>query len=776
MRQQELFDKGWLFHLGDIEVKYPTVKGPAYTMAKTQRMKMGPASVAYNDRTDDFRMDDLKEINSERWISVDLPHDFMVTEPVNKDENNALGFVSYKNAWYRKHFTLPEEDRGKRITLLFDGVATHATVYLNGCLMKHNFCGYTSFEVDISDVAEYGKDNVLAVYVVTTDGHEGWWYEGGGIYRHVHLIKTAPICAELWGVYAAPRKLDGEHWRVDIEATVLNESYEDTAVKAVSRIVAPDGSTVAEASGEGAVALKDKTTLKYSAEVEYPQLWDIDSPTLYSVVTDIYANGKLSDTYTTRIGFRTAYMDPNEGFFLNGRHVKIQGVCCHHGCGLTGKAVPDNVLRYQVGLMKEMGANGYRTSHYPQASETMDALDEMGFIVMDETRWFESTDEGKEQLTMLMKRDRNRPSVFFWSVGNEEPHHGTEVGRRICKTLMALAHKLDDTRCIMTAVDHPERSTVYDELEAVGVNYNDAMFEEFHRKYPDKPIFSSECAAAGTVRGWYFDDAPTRGRVSAYDHDINHYFISREKTLKMHDKPWVMGVYIWTGMEYRGEARWPRLCSCSGAVDLFLQRKDAFYQLQSFWTKKPMVHLLPHWNWEGYEGRSIRVSAYSNCEEVALILNGKEIGRTKLGHYDHAEWQVEYTAGKIEAVGFIGGKEVSRDTRETTGQPYRLRLVPLTPDATANGRDLALFTCYAEDKEGRAVPTADPFVRFNCSSLGEIAATGSDNCDHSPVTCPDRKMWAGLATLAVRLGETHGTLTVTATADGLIPAVIDAEI
>ena len=776
MRTEELFDKGWLFHLGDIEVKFPTVKGPAYVMAKTQRMKMGPASVAYNDRTDDFRMDDLKEINSDRWITVDLPHDFMVTEPVNKDENNALGFVEYKNAWYRKHFTVPAEDEGKRITLLFDGIATHATVYLNGCLMKHNFCGYTSFEVDISDVVEYGKDNVLAVYVVTNDQHEGWWYEGGGIYRHVHLIKTAPICAELWGVYAAPRKLDSQRWRVDLETTVLNETYRDTAVEAVTRIVSPDGETVAEAAVAGAVALKDKTTLCYNTIVDDPKLWDIDSPVMYQVITDIYADGVLSDTYTTRIGFRTVRMDPNEGFFLNDRHVKIQGVCCHHGCGLTGKAVPDNVLRYQVGLMKEMGANGYRTSHYPQAAETMDALDEMGFIVMDETRWFESTDEGKEQLTMLMKRDRNRPSVFFWSVGNEEPHHGTEVGRRICKTLMALAHKLDNTRCIMTAVDHPERSTVYDELEAVGVNYNDAMFEEFHRRYPDKPIFSSECAAAGTVRGWYFDDAPVRGRTSAYDHDINHYFIGREKTLKMHDKPWVMGVYIWTGMEYRGEAAWPRLCSCSGAVDLFLQRKDAFYQLQSFWTQEPMVHLLPHWNWEGYEGRKLRVRAYSNCDEVALRLNGREIGRTKLSHYDCAEWQVEYEAGKIEAIAYKDGKEVARDVRETSGKPHRLHLIPLTPDATANGRDVALFTCYVTDEAGRTVPTADPFISFNCNSLGAILATGSDNSDHTPVTCPDRKMWAGLATVAVKLGETHGTLTVTGAADGLIPAVIDVEI
>ncbi|MBQ9116779.1 MAG: DUF4982 domain-containing protein [Clostridia bacterium] len=776
MREELLFDKGWLFHLGDIDIEFPAVKGPAYIMAKTQRMKMGPASVAYNDRTDDFRMDDQKEIKSEKWINVELPHDFMVTEPVDEQNNNALGFVKYKNAWYRKHFSLPEEDKGKRITLLFDGIATHATVYLNGCLMKHNFCGYTSFEVDISDVVEYGKDNVLAVYVVTTDWHEGWWYEGGGIYRHVHLIKTAPICAELWGVYAAPVKTDNGSWSVKLETTVLNETYTEREVRAVTRIVGADGATIGEAEASGEIELKGKLTLKYTAAVSCPKLWDIDAPNLYDVITDIYSDGELTDTYKTRCGFRTVKMDPNEGFFLNGRHVKIQGVCCHHGCGLTGKAVPDNVLRYQVELMKEMGANGYRTSHYPQAAETMDALDELGFIVMDETRWFESTDEGKEQLTMLMKRDRNRPSVFFWSVGNEEPHHGTEVGRRICKTLMALAHKLDDTRCIMTAVDHPERATVYDELEAVGVNYNDAMFESFHEKYPEKPMFSSECAAAGTSRGWYQDDAPSRGRVSAYDHNINNYFISRENTLKLHDKPWVMGVYIWTGLEYRGEAAWPRLCSCSGAIDLFLQRKDAFYQLQAFWRKEPMVHLLPHWNWEGYEGRPIRVSVYSNCDEVALMLNGKELGRRKLAHYDHAEWQVEYAPGTIEAIAYKNGIEVARDSKITSGVPRRLKLKLDSQGITANGRDMAIVTCYAEDENGLPVPTASPLVSFNCNSLGKIYSTGSDNCDHVPITCPDRRMWAGLATATVKLGELHGTLTVTASADGLIPAILDIDI
>lgn len=777
MRREELFDNGWLFHLGDIETNFPTVKGPAYVMAKTQRMKMGPASVAYNDRPDDFRMDDAKEIESERWINVTLPHDYLIMQPVKAENNNALGFVDYQNGWYRKHFTVPTEDEGKRITLLFEAVATHATVYLNGCLMKHNFCGYSSFEVDIGDMLKYGEDNVLAVYVETKDCHEGWWYEGGGIYRHVHLIKTEPVCVELWGVYAMPRK-DKQNggWYIPVETTVLNETYKDKHVRAHTRFTSADGKVLCEAEGESDIQLKDKCTLKYTATAAEPELWSPEEPNLYSVITDIYCDGELTDTYVTRCGFREVVMDANEGLFINGKHTVIRGVCGHHGCGLTGKAVPDNIMRYQVQLLKEMGANGFRTSHYPHGEATMDALDELGFLVMDETRWFESTDEGKEQLTMVMKRDRNRPSVIFWSVGNEEPHHCTAEGRRVAKTLMALAHKLDSTRCIMTAVDHPERATVYDELEAVGVNYNIQRYDEFHAKYPDKPFFASEFSATGTTRGWYFDDDSARGHISAYDHDTNDYFVSREKSYKITDRKWMMGGYQWTGLEYRGEAVWPRLCSQSGAIDLFLQKKDAFYQNKSYFTSEPMVHLLPHWNWSGFEGEDIRVSVYTNCEEVAIVLNGEEIGRKRVERFGHAEWQVKYVSGKIEAVAYRAGKEVARDVQITSGKPYRLKLRLDNETPAANGRDMAIVTCWVEDENGIAVPDASPVVSFMTNSLGSVYSTGSDVSDHVPLNSSDRKMYAGLASAAIKVGTDAGTLKVYAMADGLISAVLNIEI
>lgn len=333
---------------------------------------------------------------------------------------------------------------------------------------------------------------------------------------------------------------------------------------------------------------------------------------------------------------------------MNDRYVKIKGVCSHQDFGLTGIAVPDNVQRYKIEMIKEMGANGFRTSHYPHGEATMDALDELGFVVMAETRWFESTEEGKAQLKMLMKRDRNRPSVFFWSVGNEEPHHTTEVGRQICRNLVSFAKKLDDTRPVMTATDVPHIATVNDETDIIGINYSLGKYDEVHKKYPQKAVFASECCATGTTRGWYDADAPEKGYYSAYDKDTTAWFLSREHTWKfMAERDWIFGAYQWAAFEHRGETVWPRLCSVSGAIDLFLQKKDAFYQNMSHWIEKPMVHLLPHWNFEGREGEVITVCAYTNCQELELFLNGKSLGKRQIEKYGHGEWKVEYQPGTL---------------------------------------------------------------------------------------------------------------------------------
>jgi beta-galactosidase len=429
-------------------------------------------------------------------------------------------------------------------------------------------------------------------------------------------------------------------------------------------------------------------------------------------------------------------------------------------------------------MLASMGANGYRTSHYPQSEALMDALDEAGFIVLDETRWFTSTPEGIAQLEMLVKRDRNRPSVFFWCIGNEEPLFTEERGRRIVDSMLQCVRKLDPTRPVTAACDRPDKAAVYGDLDVIGINYGLGSYDAVHEAFPGRAIMSTENCATGTTRGWYFDDSPEKGYINAYDRDTNSWFRGREVTWKfLMERPWVMGGYQWIGIEHRGETMWPRLCSQSGALDLFMQKKEAFYQNRSLWTDEAMIHVIPHWNLDGREGETVRVRAYTNCEEAELFVNGAGMGRVAVEKYGHAEWNVEYHPGKIEVIGYADGIPVCRDIRETTGRPVKLKLTAENAgDVRANGQDIAVFTCTALDEYGREVPDACPVVNFTANGLGRIAGTGSDVCDHTPVASPVRKMRAGKIAVAVRVGKTAGTLKLYAESEGLAAARCEVEI
>jgi len=771
MREVFDFNEGWLFHEGDIIQETPRAKGPMYTQAKTERKRTGPAAMAYPDSPDDYGSPIL---TVETWKRVDVPHDYIIGQAPDEAQNNALGYFRYGNAWYRKHFSLRQEDEGRRVTLLFEGVGVHSTIYVNGCRMLHNHCGYNTFEVDISDVARFGGENVVALYIETQE-HEGWWYEGAGIYRPVWLVIAEPVSVDLYGVFIHPEPADGGVWRVPVETELRNDGDEAAVASVTTTLIGPDGATAARRSNRMPLEARSKNILRQAMTVDAPALWDVDHPALYRAVTEVRVNGVAVDRVENRFGFRTARFDADHGFFLNGRHVEIKGVCCHQDYGLTGKAVPDRVQRYRLELLKEMGANGYRTAHYPHHAATMDALDELGFLVMAETRWFESTPEAMEQLRMLIRRDRNRPGVILWSAGNEEPLHGRGAGRRIMKSMLSEIRRLDPTRPVTTAVSNdPIHSTVLDIVDVIGVNYNLDQYDRLHQMYPDKPFVSSECCATGTTRGWYLPDSPTRGYINSYDHASNAWFRGREETWQWFvAREWVSGGYQWAGIEHRGETMWPRLCSQSGAIDLFLNRKDAFYQNQSHWTEAPMVHILPHWNLEGREGEPVRVLVYTNCEAVELYQDGALLGREAIPPFGHAEWSVTYRPGALRAVGLRGGKMAAEEVVETTGRPVALRMKLEQDGVVADGRDVAIVTCDCVDAQGRHVPDAHPFVRFDTNGLGEIVGTGSDVCDHVPVACPDRQMRAGLISVLIRAGRESGLLTVYAKADGLSGARLE---
>ena len=749
--------------MGDIEIKPPTKKEPVVAAAKTRSEVWGPSAESFNDASDSYGPN--VECVMGTWEVVDLPHDYMISQIPSKDNNEAHGFVQYKNAWYRKHFTLNEGEADKRVTLYFEGVTAQATVYVNGCLAGRNFDGHVSFEIDITDYVYANSENLIAVYV-NTKRHEGWWYSGGGIYRNVWLEVSEKLSVDRYGVYVCPKKCDGDKWCVPIETTLRNDSTTTETVLIRTEILGENDRVLAVLEDNAEIPPYAKTTVKNETVVKNPHLWDTEDPFQHKVKTMVYQNGRILDEATTRFGFREVKFDADKGLFLNGRQLKIKGVCCHQDFGLTGLAVPQSVQRYKLELMREMGANGFRTVHYPHDIATMDALDDLGFLVMDETRWFIANDDNISSLEWLIKRDRNRPSVIMWSIGNEEFITLEERGKKIAGKMKAAIHRLDTSRPVTMGVSHdPVNCMVFDELDLIGINYSLDKHDVLHKKYPDMPLFASECCSTGSTRGWFFEDSPKRGYINEFDKDFEfEWSRSIEETWKhIAERPWVFGAFQWTGIEYRGEAVWPRICAQTGAVDLYLLRKAAFYQNKANWDDTPMIYLLPHWNHAGREDESIYIRAYTNCDEAALFLDDELIGRVAVERYGHAEWQVAYKAGCLTVRGYKNGVEVASDYRETSSDATALKF---SCEMAPADDGYAILTCCCVDEQGREVPDAEGMISFDCDG-GTVVATGSDISDHTPPACSDRKMRAGKCAALVKLNPDMEETTVYARAFGL---------
>lgn len=749
--------------MGDIEIKPPTKKEPVVAAAKTRSEVWGPSAESFNDQSDSYGPN--TECVMGTWEVVDLPHDYMIKQIPNKNNNEAHGFVEYKNAWYRKRFKLGKGESDKRITLYFEGVTAEATVYVNGCFAGRNFDGHVSFEVDISDYVYESDENLIAVYV-NTEKHDGWWYSGGGIYRDVWLEVSEKLSIDRYGVYICPKKSSEEKWVVPIETTLRNDSAVTEQVLICSTIFTEKDKAIATLEDKAEISPYSKVAVKNFTLIDKPHLWDTNDPYQYKVKTQVYHKGKLIDESVTRFGFREVIFDAEKGLFLNGRNVKIKGVCCHQDYGLTGIAVPHSIQRYKLQLMRDMGANGFRTVHYPHDSATMDALDELGFLVMDETRWFIANNDNKNSVEWLVKRDRNRPSVIMWSIGNEEFITLEKRGKKIAEKMKAIIHKLDPSRPVTMGISHdPENCKVFEELDLIGINYSLDKHDILHKKHPDKPLFASECCSTGSTRGWYFEDNPKRGYVNEFDKDFEfEWSRSIEETWKhIAGRNWIFGAFQWTGIEYRGEAVWPRICAQTGAVDLYLQRKAAFYQNKANWSDEPMVYILPHWNHAGREGEQIYVRAYTNCDEVALYLDDQLISRVSVERYGHAEWKVLYKPGRLTAYGYRNGVEAARDYRETSGMAAAVTLSCDMPPASDG---YAILTCSCTDEQGRDVPDAEEMISFDCDG-GTIVATGSDVSDHIPPDNCDRKMRAGRCSVLVKVNRDSDETTVYARAYGL---------
>ena len=771
-RERLRLDAGWSFHLGDIEPTAPEDHTWTYLSAKACAAR-GAASPEF-DHTPDYDPD--------AWRGVDLPHDWQVEQPFDESENLDHGYRRRGVAWYRRKFRLDADDRGKHLAIDFDGVGTHCTFWVNGQLLHRNWCGYTGFRVDFTDVALFGDLLNTVVVRVDADAFEGWWYEGAGIYRHVWLVKTQPLHVAHWGTFVKPARSDDGMWKTHIETAVTNTSREARGFVLTSTLRGPDGSEVGRTHTPMAADVRETVEVAQCITVAEPALWSLEERNLYTLVSEVVVEGNVVDRYETTYGYRTIRFDADEGFFLNDRPVKLLGTCNHQDHAGVGVAVPHALQAFRIRRLKDMGGNAYRCAHNPPAPELLDECDRQGMLVMDENRNFSSATEEMAQLETMLRRDRNHPSVILWSIFNEETVQGTERGRKIAESIIDRVHELDDSRPVTAAMSggYHEKEGVGEVIDVMGINYGLQAFEPYHAAHPGVPITASENNCAFSTRGEYATSGETKFFDSYDEQHASWGRTARETWRHVSTRPWIAGYFVWTGFDYRGEPSphaWPCINSHWGILDTCGFAKDSFFLHRAFWTAEPMVHLLPHWNWEGREGETVRVMVHTNCDEVELTLNGESLGRKPIDTCEQASWGVPYQPGTLEAVGYRKGAAAAEAAVETTGKPVALRLEPDRPGLAADGEDAMPVTLYAVDEQGRRVPTANQLVQFAVEGPGELIGVGNgDPTCHEPDKSSQRSLFNGLCQAILRAGTETGTLRLTASAGGLQSATADIQL
>ncbi|TDN38433.1 DUF4982 domain-containing protein [Hymenobacter sp. UV11] len=723
-REHLLLDSGWRFAFGhpfDPRLDFGNGVGYFSYLAKTGYGD-GAAAANFDDRA---------------WRQLDLPHDWAVEQPFSEKASFSHGFKAigrpFPNAsvgWYRKSFTVPASDLGRRISLDFDGVFRNSIVWVNGHYLGTEPSGYQGFQYDISDYLNYdGRPNVIAVRVDATL-EEGWFYEGAGIYRHVWLTKTAPVRVAPNGTFVTTQ-LAGSTATLTAQATLTNGSPTPQNAEVVQEVVDAAGQTVATAqAAAGQLAGAGQRDFTVQIPVANAHLWSLESPYLYTLVTRVRQGGQVVDEYRTHFGVRTIRFDANEGFFLNGKHVKITGTNNHQDHAGVGTAMPDALQDWRIAQLKAFGCNAYRTSHNPPTPELLDACDRLGMLVIDENRLMGITQNNLGDLRRMIVRDRNHPSIISWSIGNEEwAIESNVVGARIGATMQAFAKTVDSTRAITVAVSGGWGQGTSTAIDVMGFNYiGQGNTDAYHAKFPNKPSWGTEEGSTHATRGIYFTDND-KHYSAAYDQKPSPTFYSIEGGWQYYAaRPYLAGMYIWTGFDYRGEPTpfgWPSITSYFGMMDLCGFPKDNVWYLKAWWTDQTVLHLLPHWNWPGREGQPIAVWAYSNCDEVELFLNKKSQGRKPMVKNSHLEWQVPYAPGTLEAVGYRNGRRIATDVVRTTAEAAAIQLLPNKPALQATREDLAVVTVRLTDKNNRPVPTANQEITFSLSGPGRIIGVGN---------------------------------------------------
>jgi len=758
-RERLLLDFGWKFFQGNGS---DPRRDLGFGMGQGDFAKSGDFEFATG------KFDDSK------WRALDLPHDWAVELPFVWDEEQQshgykpLGrrYPETSIGWYRRTFDLSKEDGSRRVSVEFDGAFRSALVFLNGYFIGRNDNGYAPFCFDLTDFANFGGKNYLVVRMDASFG-DGWFYEGAGIYRHVWLTKTDNLHLARWESYVRPT-IKGNAAALSLATIVENQGKQADNCRVRWQIFDTSGKIVATAdSASQSIAPDSSAPFTASANLSNPALWSPETPNRYSAVATVESAGKTRDAERITFGVRDIKWDADKGFFLNGKSVKIKGTCNHQDHAGVGAALPDRLQAYRLAVLKDMGGNAVRTSHNMPTPEWVEACDRMGMMMMCETRLMSSNPEGMAQLEVIIKRYRNSPSIILWSMGNEEwVMMPQPQGVRVIDDMIARSHELDPTRLCTAAVNASFETHFPEQLDVMGFNYNLKVHDEWHKAHPKTPSVGSETASTVSTRGIYSTDK-LRNWVSAYD--LNHTDWSQlaEEWWKFYAaREWLAGGFAWTGFDYRGEPTpygWPSISSQFGIVDTCGFPKDNFHYYKSWWGSEPVLHLLPHWNWDQRNGEPISVWVHSNCDSVELFLNGTSQGSQKVEALTHLEWKVKYEPGVLEARGTKDGKVILTEKRETTGDPVAIRLTADRTEINADGQDVSVLTVEVLDKEGRAIPTAHNKISFKVTGEGTLIGVGNGdpNCQESDKE-PERSLFNGLAQVIVQSTRTPGNVAVEA--------------
>lgn len=773
-RKTESFNKGWKFFLGDD------------SLART---------ATYNDA---------------KWRNLTLPHDWSIEGNFN-DKNNttqAEGGLPAGIGWYRKSFVVPPSAQNKQIFIDFDGIYRNSEVWINGHYLGKRPNGYISFSYELTPYLKFGKANEIAVKVDNSAQPNSRWYSGSGIYRNVWLTTVNKTHFVKWGTFITTPQIAGQSAIVEVKTKLQNRVggavLKTTIYNAQHQVVT---------SAQQILKSADDSIAHLSLHIDRPILWSVDHPYLYKTELTLSKGNTVLDNEEINTGIRSFDFDANKGFSLNGQHLKIKGVCLHHDLGALGAAVNTYAIARELRIMKDMGCNAIRTSHNPPAPEFLELCDKMGFLVMDEAfdMWRKKKSKRdysldwpqwhKRDLEDQILRDRNHPSVFIWSVGNEIREQFDSTGISITRELVQIVKNIDPTRPVTSALSEsdPKKNFIYKSgaLNLVGLNYHQEVYADFPKNYPGQKFIATETMSALETRGFYDQPtdttrhwptsakAPFKGNaemaVTAYDNVAAYWGSTHEETWKIIKKyDFLSGLFIWTGFDYLGEPSpypWPARSSYFGIVDLAGFPKDVYYMYQSEWTDKPVLHLLPHWNWKS--GEIIPVWAYySGADEVELFLNCKSLGVRKKNDDDlHVEWKVPFEAGTLKAVSRKNGQIVKTEEIHTAGKPAKIHLSTDRKNINTTGTDLCYITVKVLDQEGNVVPQANNLIHFSIEGPGNIA--GLDNgfeADLESFKGNTHKAYNGLALAIIQAHTNKGTIKLKADSPGLSPAELTIQV